>query len=188
MRYHNTNPKGDKMKKVMQVAAAAAIVLAVSACSKKPVQIEWGATSQSINNALLEQRYSFVPRDKKLKESNWAYEVEAQAKGDYLFENNQMVKVFLLAHNADKIIILGEKNLAIQYRNYFKANGVIAYIDVQPIDLARGLRDRVKIMFFSSKATLNDEKEVNPLMINPIEEPNEPINSYGNNGDSANGY
>ncbi|OBV30147.1 hypothetical protein BKN38_05215 [Helicobacter sp. CLO-3] len=173
------------MNKALVFSAVAAAMLAISGCSKKPVQIEWKATSQSINNALLEERYSFVPKDKKLKESNWAYEVEAQAKGDYLFENNQMVKVFLLAHNADKIIILGEKNLALQYRNYFKANGVIAYIDVQPVDLARGLRDRVKIMFFSSKATLNDNKEVNPLIINPIEEPTESINS---SEESVNGY
>lgn len=170
------------MKKGIKVAAIVAVMLVISGCSKKPVQIQWGANSQSINNALLEERYSFVPKDKKLKESNWAYEVEAQTKGDYLFENNQMVKVFLLAHNADKIIILGEKNLALQYRNYFKANGVTAYIDVQPVDLARGLRDRVKIMFFSSKATFNDNKEINPLIINPIEEPSEPINIKGNNG------
>ncbi len=176
------------MKKSVICGAAIVTMIAMGGCSKKPVQIEWGAKSQSINNALLEERYSFVPRDKKLKESNWAYEVEARAKGDYLFENNQMVKVFLLAHNADKIIILGEKNLALQYRNYFKANGVIAYIDVQPIDLARGLRDRVKIMFFSSKATLDDDKEVNPLIINPIEEPSEPINPQKNIGESTNGY
>lgn len=175
------------MKRGMKIVAMAVAILAISGCSKKPVRIEWGATSQSINNALLEERYSFVPKDKKLKESNWAYEVEAQAKGDYLFENNQMVKVFLLAHNADKIIILGEKNLALQYRNYFKANGVTAYVDVQPIDLARGLRDRVKIMFFSSKATLNDNKEVNPLIINPIEEPNYPINSQSSR-ESINEY
>lgn len=171
------------MQKGIQILAIVVAMLAIGACSKKPVQIEWGASSQSINNSLLEERYSFVPKDKKLKESNWAYEVEAQAKGDYLFENNQMVKVFLLAHNADRIIILGEKNLALQYRNYFKANGVTAYIDVQPVDLARGLRDRVKIMFFSSRATFNDDREVNPF-INPIEEPNEPIN----NGASVNGY
>ena len=164
------------MQKGIQMAVAVAVMLAFSACSKQPTQIEWGAESKGINNAILEERYNFVPKDKKLKESNWAYEVEAQTKGDYLFENNQMVKVFLLAHNADKIIILGEKNLALQYRNYFKANGVTAYIDVQPIDLARGLRDRVKIMFFSSKATFNDDKEVNPLIIEPMEEPNNPIN------------
>ncbi len=175
------------MKRGMKIVAMAVAILAISGCSKKPVQIEWGSKSQSINNALLEERYSFVPKDKKLKESNWAYEVEAQAKGDYLFENNQMVKVFLLAHNADKIIILGEKNLALQYRNYFKANGVTAYVDVQPIDLARGLRDRVKIMFFSSKATFNDNKEVNPLIINPIEEPNYPINSQSSR-ESINEY
>lgn len=179
--------QGAKMKKSLICGAAIVAMVAISGCSKKPVRIEWGATSQSINNALLEERYSFVPKDKKLKESNWAYEVEAQAKGDYLFENNQMVKVFLLAHNADKIIILGEKNLALQYRNYFKANGVTAYVDVQPIDLARGLRDRVKIMFFSSKATLDDNKEVNPLIINPIEEPNYPINSQSSR-ESINEY
>ncbi len=79
----------------MICGAAIAAMIVMSGCSTKPVQIEWGAKSQSINNALLEERYSFVPRDKKLKESNWAYEVEARAKGDYLFENNQMVKVFL---------------------------------------------------------------------------------------------
>ena len=179
--------QGAKMKKSLICGAAIVAMVAISGCSKKPVRIEWGATSQSINNALLEERYSFVPKDKKLKESNWAYEVEAQAKGDYLFENNQMVKVFLLAHNADKIIILGEKNLALQYRNYFKTNGVTAYVDVQPIDLARGLRDRVKIMFFSSKAMLDDDKEVNPLIINPIEEPNYPINSQSSR-ESINEY
>lgn len=61
------------------------------------------------------------------------------------------------------------------------------YVDVQPIDLARGLRDRVKIMFFSSKATFNDNKEVNPLIINPIEEPNYPINSQSSR-ESINEY
>lgn len=184
MQHKNTNSKGVKMKKIAKIVLGVAVMFAIFGCSKKPVQIEWGAKSQSINNALLEERYNFVPKDKKLKESNWAYEVEARAKGDYLFENNQMVKVFLLAHNADRIIILGEKNLALQYRNYFKANGVTAYIDVQPIDLARGLKDRVKIMFFSSKAVLNDTREVNPQIINPIEEPNQ----TQNNGEFINGY
>ncbi|WP_288644664.1 hypothetical protein [uncultured Helicobacter sp.] len=42
-------------------------------------------------------------------------------------------------------------------------------------------------MFFSSKATLDDNKEVNPLIINPIEEPSEPINPQ-KNGESTNGY
>ncbi len=92
----------------------------------------------------------------------------------------------MLAHNADKIIILGEKNLALQYRNYFKANGVKAYVDVQPVDLARDLRDRVKIMFFSSKATKDDEKlqddrEIYPS-ISPIEEPSNESDGLENEG------
>lgn len=156
-------------KTALSVAVVAGLAIAISGCgAKKPQKLELTAQSVSINNALLDSRHTFVPKDAKLKTSNWAYEIESEIKGDYFFENNAMVKVFLLAHNADRIIILGEGRVAKQYRNYFRNNGVEAYIDVQEIDMTPEYKNRVKIMFFSAKANYGDYRELQPYKAVPL--------------------
>lgn len=145
----------------LSIAAIAVLAVGISGCgTKKPTKLELTTQSVSINNALLDSKHTFVPKDARLKTSNWAYEIESEIKGDYFFENNAMVKVFLLAHNADRIIILGEGRVAKQYRNYFRNNGVDAYIDVQEIDMKPEYKNRVKIMFFSSKANYEDYRKL----------------------------
>ena len=92
------------MRKVLSVVAIVIVAVGFSAFgAKKPKKLELTTRSVSINNALLDSRHTFVPKEyKTLKTSNWAYEIESEIKGDYFFDNNAMVKVFLLAHNADK--------------------------------------------------------------------------------------
>lgn len=157
------------MRKVLSVVAIVIVAVGFSACgAKKPKKLELTTQSVSINNALLDSRHTFVPKDTKLKTSNWAYEIESEIKGDYFFDNNAMVKVFLLAHNADRIIILGEGRVAKQYRNYFRNNGVDAYIDVQEIDMVPEYKNRVKIMFFSSKANYEDYRALPTYKAKPL--------------------
>lgn len=128
------------------------IIAILSGCgAKKPTQLESNAEAIQINNRLLESRYSFVPKDAFLSNSSWVYSVEAVPSGDYFFKNEQMVKVFLLAHNCQEIIILGEQENALAYKRYLKSNGVEAFIRTQPIELNEHNKKYVKLLFFSSK-------------------------------------
>lgn len=162
------------MRKALSIAIIAIVVVGISGCgAKKPQKLELTTQSVSINNALLDSRHTFVPKDTRLKTSNWAYEIESEIKGDYFFENNAMVKVFLLAHNADRIIILGEGRVARQYRNYFRNNGVEAYIDVQEIDMVPEYKNRVKIMFFSSRANYEDYRALPTYKAIPLNDESE---------------
>lgn len=130
--------------------------LIVGCGAKQPVSLE-DVADLGINNQILENRYDFVPKDKFLTNSNWVYSIEAKPEGEYLFSNDQMVKVFLLAHNAKRIVIFGDKNRIKQYEQYFKDNGVKANIRTQPIDLNDEYKDYIKIIFFNS--TIDDGSE-----------------------------
>lgn len=156
-------------KTILTIGIGAFLTIGISGCSgKKPNQLEFTTQAISINNALLDEKHTFVPKDAKLKLSNWAYEIESELHNDLFFENDAMVKVFLLAHNADRIIILGEGRVAKQYRNYFRNNGVEGMIDVQPIDMTDEYKNRVKIMFFSSKANYGDYIQAKPYKALPL--------------------
>lgn len=135
----------------VSVALIGGILL--SGCGQKPVSLE-NVADLGINNQILESRYSFVPQDSFLANSNWVYSVEAKPQGNYLFSNDQMVKVFLLAHNTKRILIFGNERKIEDYKRYFEENGVKASIKTQPIDLAEQYKDYIKIIFINS--TIDD--------------------------------
>lgn len=116
-------------------------------CAQSPARLQ-GNGKLSINNSILDERYSFVPKDEFLKNTNWAYQIEAIPSGKYLLSNEQMVKTFLLAHNSKKIIIVGDKNEIKAYERYLRENGVAAEIYLQPIDKDK---EFVKLLFFNKK-------------------------------------
>lgn len=116
-------------------------------CAQAPARLQENG-KLSINNSILDERYSFVPKDEFLKNTNWAYQIEAIPSGKYLLSNEQMVKTFLLAHNSKKIIIVGDKNEVKAYERYLRENGVAAEIYLQPIDKDK---EFVKLLFFNKK-------------------------------------
>lgn len=69
--------------------------------------------------------------------------------GKYLLANELMVKTFLLAHNAQKIIIIGNKDKVKAYKNYFLENGVRAKMYLQPLENSQN--QFVKLLFFNKK-------------------------------------
>ena len=125
----------------------------LNGCGSKPVSLE-NVADLGINNQILETRYSFVPQDSFLANSNWVYSIEAKPQGEYLFANDQMVKVFLLAHNTKRIVIFGNERKIEAYKTYFENNGVKANIRTQPIDLPKEYENYIKIIFFNS--TIDD--------------------------------
>lgn len=133
------------MKKTYLTILVAFIL--ILGCAKTPKQLQLNG-KLSINNSILNERYSFVPKDEFLKNTNWAYQIEAIPSGKYLLSNEQMVKTFLLAHNSKKIIIVGDKNEIKKYEEYLRENGVAAEIYLQPIDKDK---EFVKLLFFNRK-------------------------------------
>lgn len=136
------------MKNLKLTLALASAILLVGCGAKNPPKLQEGK-NLGINNALLEQRYSFVPKDEFLSNVNFVYELEAIPSGEYLIANELMVKTFLLAHNASKIIIIGDKNKIKAYKNYFLENGVKAEMYLQPLENSEN--HFVKLLFFNKK-------------------------------------
>ena len=126
-----------------------AISIFIAGCgAKKPKELD-NDSALSINNSLLERKYNFVPKDSFLSSFNWTYHINATKNDKELLRNDQMVKTFLLAHNATKIIIVGRKELIKEYEKYLRDNQVKAFIelhDVYPIE-----RDfnTVNLLFFN---------------------------------------
>ncbi|WP_270985554.1 cag pathogenicity island Cag12 family protein [Campylobacter helveticus] len=136
------------MKNLKLTLALASAVLLVGCGAKNPPKLQEGK-NLGINNALLEQRYSFVPKDEFLSNVNFVYELEAIPSGEYLIANELMVKTFLLAHNASKIIIIGDKDKIKAYESYFLENGVKAEMYSQPLENSQN--HFVKLLFFNKK-------------------------------------
>lgn len=135
--------------KILNISLALASVAFFVGCgAKNPPKLQ-NNKNLGINNSLLEQKYSFVPKDEFLSNANFVYELEAIPSGEYLITNELMVKTFLLAHNASKIIIIGDKNRIEQYKDYFLQNGVMADMYLQPLDDSEN--QFVKLLFFNKK-------------------------------------
>ncbi|NDJ28062.1 cag pathogenicity island protein [Campylobacter sp. MIT 12-8780] len=128
---------------------AVAISLFIAGCAaKKPKELD-DNSAQSINNALLERQYNFVPKDSFLSSFNWTYHINATKENGELLRNEQMVKVFLLAHNATKIIIVGKKDLIKEYEKYLRKNQVKALIELQDVDPIERDINTVNLLFFN---------------------------------------
>jgi len=135
--------------KILNISLAlASVALFVGCGAKNPPKLQ-NNKNLGINNSLLEQKYSFVPKDEFLSNENFVYELEAIPSGEYLIANELMVKTFLLAHNASKIIIIGDKNKIKQYKDYFLQNGVMADMYLQPLEDSEN--QFIKLLFFNKK-------------------------------------
>lgn len=134
------------LKKYLFVVAISVFIAGCGA--KKPTQLDNGSALHP-NTSVLEQRYNFIPKDPYLSSFNWTYTIIAEKNGEYLLKNEQVMKTFLLAHNATKIIIVGRKDLIKEYEKYFKDNQVDAFIELQDITPIERDYNKVNLLFFN---------------------------------------
>lgn len=121
-------------------------------CSKPPKPIELdGDSAITINQELIRMKYREVPLDRFLSNNNWTYNLEFTKKEDVFIPNDMIVKAFYVAHNADKIIIVGHNNIANAYKNYFIENQVKADISIHHVDSIENSKNRVNVLFFGKK-------------------------------------
>lgn len=123
-------------------------VLFIACGAPTPPEVGFSSKEIVINNTLLNDKYSFVPQDRFLRQTSWMYSLELSKENNNLIKNDMVVKTFLLAHNADRMIIIGYEYLIKEYKEYFQANGVVADIYLQPIIEDIENSNKVKILFF----------------------------------------
>lgn len=144
-------------KQALALSAAALLFIGCSSKVPDPVRLDDGSDI-TINQNLLIRHDKSVPLDPFLKENNWTYNIHAQRSADgELFKNDQIVKLFLLAHNATNIIIVGSDEVTNEYKAYLKANGVTAPIEIQPVSSINLQKNLVNILFFH-KINTKDNK------------------------------
>ena len=101
------------MIKFTSLASMAAISFLFFGCSSIPKPIELDSSSQiTINQELIRQERHNIPLDPFLKQNNWTYNLMFEKNNDEYIPNNMIVKTFYVAHNADKIIVIGNKKIA----------------------------------------------------------------------------
>ncbi|RXK13239.1 cag pathogenicity island protein [Halarcobacter mediterraneus] len=142
------------MNKIKLLGSLAITGLLLSGCSQKapdpkPVENWDKGSSLTINKSLLLKQTASVPKDPFLSTNNWTYQVNATKKDKELFSNEQIVKTFLVAHNAKEIIIVGRNDLITDYRDYFTNNQVTASIKLQPVVPKEENFNTVNILFFN---------------------------------------
>lgn len=144
-------------KQALALSAAALLFIGCSSKAPDPVRLDDGSDI-TINQNLLIRHDKSVPLDPFLKENNWTYNIHAQRSADgELFKNDQIVKLFLLAHSATNIIIVGSDEVTNEYKAYLKANGVTAPIEIQPVSSINLQKNLVNILFFH-KINTKDNK------------------------------
>lgn len=136
------------MKK--QILLVAIIGLIFSACSKAPdpIKLDDGSAT-TINQALITKKIKGIEQDPFLQNMKWSYNMYFTKIDDEYMRNDEIVKGFYLAHNADKMIIIGNEKIAREYKSYFLNNQVKADIQIHPIDMIEGSKQRVNVLFFS---------------------------------------
>ena len=144
-------------KQALALSAAALLFIGCSSKAPDPVRLDDGSDI-TINQNLLIRHDKSVPLDPFLKENNGTYNIHAQRSADgELFKNDQIVKLFLLAHSATNIIIVGSDEVTNEYKAYLKANGVTAPIEIQPVSSINLQKNLVNILFFH-KINTKDNK------------------------------
>lgn len=137
-------------------AASVILALALVGCTSVPKPIELDSSSQiTINQALIKKEKNNIPLDPFLKQNNWTYNLMFEKNGNEYIANDMLIKTFYVAHNADKIIIVGNKDIAQDYKNYLISNGC-KNIAIHPVDSIGLSKKRVNILFFGMKGE-NDE-------------------------------
>ena len=142
------------MKKlILSGVVAIGLVSLLTGCSDKipePEQVKWDNNSAiTINKNLLFTKDFKVPKDPYLKNVNWTYQITATKTQNELFSNEQIVKTFLVAQNAQEIILIGRADLINEYKNYFLNNGVTAIVKEQPVKPIIDDFNTVNILFFN---------------------------------------
>ena len=96
------------MKNKFKFLVCVGLSLLMAGCSApKAVELD-GDSLITINEDLLKRKYYNVPLDPFLKETNWTYSaLITKTQDGYILENDKIIKVFLVAHNADRIILNG---------------------------------------------------------------------------------
>ena len=136
------------MIKFTSLASIAAISFLFFGCSSIPKPIELDSSSQiTINQELIRQERHNIPLDPFLEQNNWTYNLMFEKSGDEYIPNNMIVKTFYVAHNADKIIVIGNKKIAQDYKDYLASNGC-KNIAIHPVDSIGQSKKRVNILFF----------------------------------------
>lgn len=126
--------------------------LFILGCSKAPEPVKLDNNSAiTINQELIRKHNFNVPKDPFLKNNNWTYNINLIKNEKELISNDMIVKTFLVAHNADKIIVVGNENVINDYVTYFKQNGVTANIETSKVDMIDGKKNMVNVLFFHEK-------------------------------------
>lgn len=140
------------MKNKLKFLICAGLSLLIAGCSApKAVELD-GDSLITINEDLLKRKYYNVPLDPFLKETNWTYSaLITKTDTGYILENDKIIKVFLVAHNADRIILNGTVDMTEEIRQYFIENGVKANIEISIVDSIKGSKNIVNALFFHEK-------------------------------------
>lgn len=135
------------MKKIKMLCLASSLAF-IGCVAPKPVELDNGANI-TINHSLIQKRRYGIQKDEFLKQNNWTYNIVLYKNGDELIPNDKVIKTFYLAHNADHIIIIANKKLANEYRDYLIKNQVKARIELKEVDFIND--SKVNILFFHNK-------------------------------------
>ena len=131
--------------------ANVAVVFAFVGCTGVPEPIELDGDSQlTINQELLRKEKRNIPLDPFLKQNNWTYNIMFEKSDGEYIPNDMVVKTFYVAHNADRIIIVGNKDVAQDYKEYLLKKDC-KNITIHPVDSIGGSKKRVNILFFGMK-------------------------------------
>lgn len=139
----------------MAVCCLLTIPFFATGCAGVPDPVELdGGSAITINQELIRKQNKGIPLDPFLKEHNWTYNIVFEKIGNEYIPNNQIVKSFYVAHNANKIIIIGNKDLAQDYKQYFEKNGV-KNIEIHEVLYINENANKVNVLFFGKKIKSN---------------------------------
>ncbi|NAZ72147.1 cag pathogenicity island Cag12 family protein, partial [Vibrio toranzoniae] len=126
------------MKNKILLSLTALAVLGFTGCSDKipdAQPVKWHKDSAlTINQEFLLTKEFKVPKDPHLKNQNLTFQATAEKVVKYLFKNEDLRKIFLVAHNSNDIIIIGREDLIKEYQKYFLDNQVTANITLQEVN------------------------------------------------------
>lgn len=137
-----------KIKRILSILATGLLLIGCSTKPPKPVKLDSGS-SVAINQALIILKEKGIGKDPFLINNKWAYNMFFSKTDGELINNSDIVKAFYLAHNAQKIIIIGNEKIAQEYKDYFLNNQVSANITIHPVDSINLSKQQVNVIFFS---------------------------------------
>ncbi len=144
------------MRDLKLILSGIVAIILLSGCSQKvpdpdPVANWDKGAALSISHKLLLEKKVSVPKDPNLSKTNWTYQINATKKQNTYLRNDQIVRTFLVAHNAKEIIIIGREELINEYKKYFLDNDVTANIKLQPVTAIEKDFDSVNLLFLHKK-------------------------------------